>query len=182
MRLNGTDYGKVSAYLNAGGVVGLPTEGVWGLSCRVDCLSAVERILQIKQRAPSKGLIVLLTDFDQLSDWYACPVHETALTESGRPSTWVIPVNASCPTILTGGRTSLAVRRVRMSLLKRIVDRVGPIVSTSANRSGRAACESRWQVILQLSQQLDFVSHGRTQGYRKPSTIRDMVSGSVIRP
>lgn len=180
--MNLADLQMTGAILESGGVVGVPTEGVWGLSSCVDRLDAIERILDIKKRAPSKGLIVLVSDFAELADWYACPIHDEARYEAGRPSTWVVPVTDACPPILTGGRSSLAVRQVKMPLLCRLVEQVGPIVSTSANRSGRPACQFRWQVILQLAHHLDYVSRARTQGYQKPSTIRDMESGSVIRP
>ena len=40
---------------------------------------------------------------------------------------------------------------------------------------------SRWQVMNQLGDLVDHVAKGRTQGYRKPSTIRDMQTGTVIR-
>lgn len=180
--MNLADLRRMAAILNAGGVAGVPTEGVWGLSSRADRLDAVERILEIKKRAPSKGLIILTSDFSELADWYACPIHDDALYETGRPSTWVVPVTDACPPILTGGRRSLAVRQVRMPLLCRLIEQVGPIVSTSANRSGRPACQFRWQVMLQLAHHLDYVSKAQTQGYRKPSTIRDMESGTVLRP
>lgn len=167
--------------LMSGGVSAIPTEGVWGLSCRVGSLAAIGRILQIKQRDPTKGLITLVTEFDDLAHWYACPILEEADEEFGRPSTWIIPVNLQCPTLLTGGRQSLAVRRVTMPALVRLIDLTGPLVSTSANRSGRAACLTRWQVMNQLAHLVDHVARGRTQGYLKPSTIRDMQTGTIIR-
>ncbi len=179
--MNRADVTMMASVLNHGGVVACPTEGVWGLSCRADRLDAVGRILEIKARAPSKGLIVLVTDFEQVSDWAACPIHVSARSEEGRPSTWVIPVKAHCPSILTGGRASLAVRQVKMPLLQRLVAYTGPIVSTSANRSGRPACRFRHQVMLTLGDQVDYVSKNQTQGFKTPSTIRDMVTGEIYR-
>lgn len=179
--MNVADLNRTVMVLGAGGVAGVPTEGVWGLSSRIDRLDAVARILEIKKRAPSKGLIVLVSDFSELAHWYACSIHDEARYEAGRPSTWVVPVTDACPPILTGGRSSLAIRQVKMPLLRRLVERVGPIVSTSANRSGRPACQFRWQVMLQLAHHLDYVSRAHTQGYQKPSTIRDMESGAVLR-
>ena len=134
-----------------------------------------------EQRDPAKGLITLVASFDELAHWFACPVLDAAQDEVGRPSTWIIPVNSDCPNILTGGRDSMAVRRVTMPSLVRLINYVGPLVSTSANRSGRQACQSRWQVMNQLGHVVDYVARGRTQGYRKPSTIRDMQTGTIIR-
>jgi L-threonylcarbamoyladenylate synthase len=62
-----------------------------------------------------------------------------------------------------------------------LIGLTGPLVSTSANRSGRAACLTRWQVMNQLAHLVDHVARGRTQGYLKPSTIRDMQTGTIIR-
>jgi L-threonylcarbamoyladenylate synthase len=175
------DLAKHVRILLVGGVSAIPTEGVWGLSCSISKGHAIERILRVKQRDPAKGLITLVASFDELAHWFACPVLEAAQDEVGRPSTWIIPVNADCPNILTGGRDSMAVRRVTMPSLVRLINYVGPLVSTSANRSGRQACQSRWQVMNQLGHVVDYVAQGRTQGYRKPSTIRDMQTGTIIR-
>ena len=170
-----------SRIIESGGVVALPTEGVWGLSCHVDNLSAIQRLLNVKKRELKKGLITLVIDFAHLKSWFARPVLDLAQYESGRPSTWVIPVNYDCPKILTGGGKSVAVRRVKMPYLVQLIRITGPLVSTSANRSGRAACISRWQVMNQLAGLVDHVAKGQTQGYRKPSTIRDMQTGTIIR-
>ena len=175
------DLAKHVRILLAGGVSAIPTEGVWGLSCSISKRHAIERILRVKQRDPAKGLITLVASFDELAHWFACPVLDAAQDEVGRPSTWIIPVNSDCPNILTGSRDSMAVRRVTMPSLVRLIHYVGPLVSTSANRSGRPACQSRWQVINQLGHVVDHVARGRTQGYRKPSTIRDMQTGTIIR-
>ena len=176
-----SDVKRNADILLSGGVSAIPTEGVWGLSCRVASLAAIGRILQIKQRDPTKGLIILVTEFDDLAHWYACPILKDVEQELNRPSTWIIPVNLQCPTLLTGGRQSLAVRRVTMPALIRLIELTGPLVSTSANRSGRTACVARWQVMNQLAHLVDHVACGRTQGSQKPSTIRDMQTGTIIR-
>jgi L-threonylcarbamoyladenylate synthase len=170
-----------SRIVASGGVVALPTEGVWGLSCQVGNSCAIQRVLDVKKRDLEKGLITLVIDFAHLKSWFARPILDLAKYELGRPSTWIIPVNDDCPRILTGGRDSVAVRRVKMPYLVQLIRITGPLVSTSANRSGREACMSRWQVMNQLGDLVDYVAKGRTQGYRKPSTMRDMQTGTVIR-
>ncbi|MBU24442.1 MAG: tRNA threonylcarbamoyladenosine biosynthesis protein RimN [Gammaproteobacteria bacterium] len=172
---------KTARIVGAGGVVALPTEGIWGLSCQIGNFSAIRRLLDLKKRDREKGLITLVIDFAHLDPWFTCPVIELAQHESGRPPTWIIPVNDDCPKLLTGGRNSMAARRVKMPYLLRLIRITGPLVSTSANRSGRAACTNRWQVMNQLAGLVDHVAMGQTQGYRKPSTIREMQTGTIIR-
>ena len=175
------DFVETVRTIMAGGIVAIPTEGVWGLSCNASDLAATDRILELKNRDPTKGFIVLVNEFCDLDPWYNCLILELAKQELGRPSTWIIPVNNKCPNFLMGPNNTLAVRRVLMPSLMRIIDRTGPIVSTSANRSGRPACTARWQVQLQLGQIVDHVAKGRTQGYKKSSTIRNMQTGTIIR-
>jgi len=45
--------------LQGGGVVAYPTEAVWGLGCDPSSQAAVEKILQLKGRSVSKGLILI---------------------------------------------------------------------------------------------------------------------------
>ena len=73
------DLYKNARLLSAGGVTAIPTEGVWGLSCSVSEEHAIERVLRVKQRDPAKGLITLVTSFDELTHWFACPVVDPQL-------------------------------------------------------------------------------------------------------
>lgn len=172
---------KTCQAINEGGIVALPTEGVWGFSCRFDQQHTVQRLFRIKRRSPAKGLILLVKSFEQLAFWYACEILKRAQFETGRPSTWVIPVTSKCPRILTGGRATLAVRRVLMPSLIKVIDQCGPIVSTSANLSGRVALMSRREIVLRFGHYLDAIAYGRTQGYKKSSTIRMMETGEILR-
>ena len=60
---------KASDIMLNGGVIAYPTEGVFGLGCIPLNSKAVHRILKIKKRDISAGLIVIASDYDQISDW-----------------------------------------------------------------------------------------------------------------
>ena len=49
-----------------GGVIAYPTEAVYGLGCDPDNIQAVKKILGLKQREKSKGLILIASDVGQL--------------------------------------------------------------------------------------------------------------------
>ena len=74
-----------SRILASGGVVALPTEGVWGLSCQVDNLGGIRRVLDVKKRELGKGLITLVLDFAQLEPWFARPDSRFGATRVGSP-------------------------------------------------------------------------------------------------
>lgn len=164
-----------------GGIAAIPTEGVWGLSASASDLAAVQRILTIKQRSVNKGLIVLVTEWSMIDAWIAPSWPRDWPVEVGRPSTWVVPASDACPSVLTGGRKTLAVRKVTMPSLVRVVRQTGPLVSTSANRSGRPSAVSRYEVVLAFAKTVDYIANGRTGGFRGPSTIRDLVTGKILR-
>jgi L-threonylcarbamoyladenylate synthase len=56
-----------------------------------------------------------------------------------------------------------------------------PLVSTSANRSGRPALRSARAVRIQLGRALDGLLPGPTGGAARPTAIRDLRSGQQLR-
>jgi L-threonylcarbamoyladenylate synthase len=57
----------------------------------------------------------------------------------------------------------------------------GPLVSTSANPTGRPAARSRLRIEQYFHNQLDMVLGGSLGGRRNPSVIRDLVTAEVVR-
>lgn len=133
-------------HLRAGEVVAIPAEGVYGYS--VDALNpqALERLVTYKGRDDSKGLIVLIGGLAQLAD--LCPPLSAAVLKKLRqlwaagqpPTTVILPALSHLPALLTGGKGTVAVRlpqpKDMLALLKKFG---GPLVSTSANKSGAPA-------------------------------------------
>jgi L-threonylcarbamoyladenylate synthase len=80
--------------IRKGGVIAYPTEAVFGLGCDPWDEMAVARILDIKQRPWQKGLILIASDFNQLTDFIAPLSTETLQqledTWPG-PVTWLLP-------------------------------------------------------------------------------------------
>lgn len=172
--------------VRTGGVIAYPTEGVWGLGCDPDNAQAVYRILAIKDRPMHKGLILIGANWQQLRPWLA-PItaeQEQQLQASWPgPITWVIPHNGHLPVWLTGGRDTLAVRVSGHPLARQLCQRLGkPLVSTSANRSGRPAITRQRQVRWQLGQELDAILPGQVQTPGQSSRILDLLSGTRLRP
>ena len=61
-----TDIASAVTALRQGQVIAYPTEAVFGAGCDPDNTSAIESLLQVKQRPKSKGLILIAADFAQL--------------------------------------------------------------------------------------------------------------------
>ncbi|MGD2006520.1 MAG: Sua5/YciO/YrdC/YwlC family protein, partial [Pseudomonadales bacterium] len=94
-----------------GAVLGYPTEGVWGIGCSAYDLEGVKRVLDAKRRAPNKGLILLVSEVEQLADFVLDQDEvEKALASEPEICTWVVKAARGVDALLTGGRDTLAVR------------------------------------------------------------------------
>lgn len=176
---------QIGRIIRAGGVVAYPTEGVWGLGCDPWDADAVDRILDIKGRAMDKGLILIGSDFDQLAPWLTpLSADEIDRLEQSWPGpyTWVVPHNGDLPDWVTGGRGTIAVRVPGHPSARALCAAAGtPIVSTSANRSGRPGITDLLQVRLKLGREVDAILPGHTLPGAQPSQIRDLRSGALLR-
>ena len=172
--------------LRAGGVIAHPTEAVYGLGCDPDDEQAVRRILALKRRPAAKGLILIAADFEQLRPWLL-PLG-TADLERVRaawpgPVTWLLPARPEVPRWLRGDHDTLAVRVTAHPLSAQLCRAFGkPLVSTSANRASRPPARTALAVRRQLGRRgVDLILNGRLGGSSRPSEIRDLASGRVIR-
>ena len=172
--------------LRKGGVVAYPTEAVYGLGCDPLNRSAVARLLAIKQRPMSKGLILLAADYEQLAA-YIGPVCDDVLerclgTWPG-PVTWVLPARHTTPPWLQGAHGTLAVRVTAHPLAAALCHAVGhPLVSTSANRTGKPPPRSAFTVQRTLGNAIDGLIHGPLGGAARPTVIRDALTNTILRP
>jgi L-threonylcarbamoyladenylate synthase len=168
-----------------GGVVAYPTEAVYGLGCLPGDANAVERILRIKRRSSSKGLILIAATIDQLAPLVVLPGTRMRAEIDASwpgPATWVLPARPGVPSWLMGKHRSLAVRVTAHPVARRLCERVGSaLVSTSANRSGRPPHRRALGVRCDLGREIDYVLVGALGGAARPTVIRDGQTGRVLR-
>lgn len=171
--------------LHDGGIVAYPTEAVYGMGCDPLDRAAVKRLLKMKQRSPRQGLILVAADEQQLAD-YLAPVPDALMNRMRAtwpgPQTWVVPAAPACPLWLTGEHSGVAVRVSAHPEVRALCAAAGmAIVSTSANRSGHPPARSALACRMRFGAQLDVVVSGKTGGLAKPTAIRDVLTGKVIR-
>ncbi len=173
--------------LKKGQVIAYPTEGVFGVGCDPDNQQALEALLQLKQRDPSKGLILIAASLDQLTPYLdLSQVSEAQLDKAKQswpgPFTWVIPASETLLPLVSGQFDSVAVRVTDHPLVIELCQQFGkPITSTSANLSGLPACTTHQQVSKQLGASDIVIVKGETGGRNGPSEIRDIRTGETLR-
>lgn len=186
--MNGTPTFRLELVVRAlrrGGVVAYPTEGVWGLGCDPWDAAAVRALLALKGRPERKGLILVAGDVEQLRPLLrALPAGRIAevLASWPGPRTWVVPAPPEVPALIRGDSTGIALRVSAHPVVRALCLAFGgPIVSTSANPSGRPAARSALAVRGYFRDRLDAVLPGALGGQRGPSEIRDALSGRILR-
>ena len=96
--------------------------------------------------------------------------------------TLIYPVKKQLSTLLTGKFNSIAVRITTQPDVVALCKQVNkPIVSTSANLSGKSPAILWQDLDPLLVDKLDFVIKGQTLDYNQPSKIIDVLTGDVIR-
>lgn len=171
--------------LHEGGVIAYPTEGVYGIGCLPDNDEAIERIFAIKGRRADAGLILIAADHGLLTGWIAPTETEVnrLLQPTEKPTTWIVTAHPRVSSLLTGGRTTIAVRVTDHPVAADLTLAAGsPLVSTSANRSGKPPAMSGLDARMKLGEQLNAIVHGPLGGAAGPSEIRVAQSDAVIRP
>lgn len=173
--------------LHRGGVIAYPTEAVWGLGCDPFDAAAVRRLLAIKQRSESKGLILMAADLAQIAsliDRDALPPARAraVLATWPGPHTWLLPCTALVPRWLRGDHATIALRITAHPPAAALCAAFGgPLVSTSANLANIAPVRSHEDLHPSLLSQLDGVLDGCTGDLAAPTPIRDAVSGALLR-
>lgn len=171
--------------IQGGGVVACPTEAVWGLSCNPFDQRAVMRLLQLKQRPVSKGLILVAASASQLDFLLQdLPVEQQERLAASwpGPATWLVPHSERTPAWIHGAHSTVAVRVTAHPVLRSLCNAWGgALVSTSANPGGARPARAMFQVQRYFGASLDGMLPGHIGTAARPSVIRDLASGRIIR-
>ena len=175
---------RAADVLLGGGVIAYPTEGVFGLGCMPDDQNAIHRLLAIKQREASKGLILIAADSSQLVGWVdEDDLPKLPAVKPGQPVTWIARPGPLVTPALRGVHAGIAVRLtdhpVAASLCRAAAS---PITSTSANLSGQPTVRNRHLLRRRFHSLVDYIVPGDCGSATGPSEIRELASGRVLRP
>ena len=170
--------------IKSGGVIAYPTESVFGLGCDPGNLTAIDRILSIKNRSDKKGLIILVSDIRQALPLLA-PLQPEQIEKINqkleRATTFLIEKNDKVSPLLSGEHQKLAVRVTTNPTAKKLCELFGkPIVSTSCNLNTKPASSKVSEIRNQFYLKVNQVIAGACCG-QSPSQIIDLESGDVLR-
>jgi L-threonylcarbamoyladenylate synthase len=178
---------RLSHQVELGAVIAYPSDTVWGFGCHPRLEDSVNRIFQIKQRSESKGLILLSSQLDFCLPYISRDLSKNDIAllkkSTSQPTTWLIPASRNCPSWLRGSFSTIAIRLTHQPFIKALCTELkSPIVSTSANMSGKTTIRNSIQAHRLFASQLDYIISGYQPGTGHPSEIKSLHSGDIIRP
>lgn len=164
---------KLVEMINDGAVGVLLTDTLYGIVAKADNEAAVERVYAVKGRDPSKPLISLIADVDQLYDPLPEGIDPTIGGLWPGKNTIVVP-SPSAPTWLVRGSHGASFRQPDNLLLRQLISQTGPIVAPSANPEGKPPARSIGEAQAYFGESVDFYVDGGVAFSDKPSSLFSM--------
>jgi len=172
--------------LQKGGVILYPTDTIWGLGCDACNEEAVNRIYAIKNRIDSKSMLVLMENA-ALIDRYVDEVPEIAfdlIELTDKPLTIIYDGAKNLARNLVSDDGSIGIRITTEAFSSELIRRFKkPIVSTSANISGKPSPACFDEISQEIIDAVDFVVKYRQDDTQKavPSSIMKLGRGGEIK-
>jgi L-threonylcarbamoyladenylate synthase len=174
--------------LNSGGLVGLPTETVYGLAARADNDEAVAKIYIAKGRPSGHPLILHISDMSELNR-YAVNIPREAMNLAQQcwpgPLTLLLHKSVEVSHHVTGGRDTVAIRVPANDCALSIIGRCGHAVAApSANVFGHVSPSTAQHVHDDLGDRVDLIVDDGNCSIGVESTIIDFTAPhpQLLRP
>ncbi len=172
---SGIDIQHAARLLQAGQLVGIPTETVYGLAANALDIKAVSKIFTAKNRPTFDPLIIHVASLERAKQY----VHDIpdelvilANTFIPGPLTLLIEKKSIIPDLVTSGLPRVAIRIPSHPLLKALLEKIDfPLAAPSANPFGYISPTSAAHVLNQLSDQVAYVLDGGNCEVGLESTI-----------
>lgn len=176
------DVNLAASVLQNGGIVGMPTETVYGLAALANNKTAVARVFEVKGRPRSHPLIIHLASADELERWGVLDDNARRLAAAFMPGplTLLVPRTPLVPDWVTGGRDTVALRVPDHSVALRLLESVATgVVAPSANKFGRVSPTTAQHVVSDLGDDVDLVLDGGPCRVGVESTIVECAQGEI---
>jgi L-threonylcarbamoyladenylate synthase len=168
------------AALDAGGIVAVPTDTVYGLAAEVSQPSAVATLFTLKNRPTFQPIPVIVDSVDQIQflgvEW---PDEAQALAEAFWPGalTIIVTVPHELAVMLGDENDTAGFRIPDDDTLRRMMAVLGPFAVTSANEHGEKPCYSAYEVLERFATREEL--SGAIDGGERSGDVSSVVDLSV---
>ena len=181
---------EAARVLAAGGIVAIPTDTVYGIAVALSTQGGIERLFAAKSRPPDRAIALLLADADQAATIGMLNTAATRLARAFWPGglTLVVPrrIDRSLPAALTGGALApgaiptVGLRVPDHDAPRALARALGPLPTTSANRSGEPEARDADEIEALLGDAVDLILDGGPSIGGPASTVVEATGDSVV--
>jgi len=167
--------------ISSDGVLVYPTDTLYGLGCDALSKKAVEKIYSIKKRDSGKPLSIIVSDYAMLRKYCNVDAKQERIMHSLLPGpyTFILGLKKPMPATPT---MQVGVRVPEHVFMRHISKELGiPIVTTSANISGKKDIVSISDMEKSISNSVDLIIDDGKCHYAQGSTVIDLISMKVVR-
>ncbi|MFA4983345.1 MAG: L-threonylcarbamoyladenylate synthase [Candidatus Micrarchaeia archaeon] len=174
-------FSAVKKAIQADGLVVYPTDTLYGIGCNALSEKATARIYVAKIRDKGKPLSIIVSDFEMLSRFckISAAQKKILLELLPGPYTFILPLKKPMPASQT---MEIGVRVPEHAFMRQASKELGlPIVSTSANLSGKPDAANLSSIDPSVAAAADVIIDGGDCGYAQGSTVIDLIRMKVLR-
>lgn len=176
---------KAKSFLLQGKIILYPTDTIWGIGCDATNSEAIIKINTLKERHSNQPLLILVSDTDMLKHYVEdIPVFVLKqLNTFTQPTTIIYPNAKNLPNILLGKNCSIGIRVIKHHIITKLIAQFGrPLVSTSANKTGKTAPQTFDEIDHTILNQVDYVFQPNMKFCKKiPSDIFRIEKETLIK-
>lgn len=179
------DVEKALTVLHNSGTILYPTDTIWGIGCDATNAIAVNKIIELKQRPQQKSFVVLVADEKEILHYTASPdLSVLDYLQSVKKPTTVIYQNAlGLAENVCNDDGSVAIRICKDEFCRHLIKRFRkPVVSTSANISGKSSPKNFQSIEEIIKLNVDYVVNYRQNDLteNEPSSLIKWVNGKPV--
>ncbi len=168
--------------LSHGGIVVFPTETSYGLGGSFKSLKAAQKVFYIKKRVPEKSLPLIVSSVKAIEKYAFLSGEDRKLVKAFMPGPLSLVVKGKGKIAKEFGKGELCFRISAHPVAHGLAKALGePVISTSANISGKEAVYSGEKAVKEFGKTVDLVIDAGKLKKRKASTIYSTSLGKVLR-
>ena len=169
-----TEISKALSIYQKADIIAFPTDTVYGIGANIFNEEAIKKIYRIKNRPQNKPIAILCANLEQIKmivEHIPEPISKLINYFLPGPLTVILPKNKIIPNYVTSNLATIGIRIPNHPLSLELLKAIGPLATTSANKSGEDSINNGNEVINEFINDVDIIIDGGITDIGVASTV-----------
>jgi len=176
------DIEYVTEVLRDDGIIIYPTDTVYGLGCNINSCNIIKKIDLIKGREKNKPYSLAFSDIDMVKRYSLMSKEQEIFIRKHikEPYTFILEKRKNVPDFVTKNRYGVGVRIPNYNVCRLLIKYYGyPIISTSANVSGKYPPSNPKEIDVGVVEKVDLIVDSGICYFGRPSSVVDLTKKEI---